>query len=226
MAVTDYSATPASNTSLAGIGLGESAMAVGNINNAIRQLMADIASGITGGLFYTTPAAGGTFSVPVPATGMTARTSSGAASGVSETAANKIMVSTFDFDQTTDEFVQFAIDMPESWNESTVTAKFVWTATTTGNVVWGLQGVAISDDDVLDAAFGTAQTVTDGVTAANDLMITAATSAITLGGSPAAGDRVVFQVYRDADNGSDTLAADAKLLGVRLYVTTNDADDV
>jgi hypothetical protein len=79
--------------------------------------------------------------------------------------------------------------------------------------------------DALDAAFGTAQTVTDGVTAANDLMISAATSAMTIAGSPAEGDTVVFQVYRDADNGSDTLAADAKLLSVVLSLTTNAVDD-
>ena len=115
--------------------------------------------------------------------------------------------------------------MPKSWNESTVTAQFYWTATTTGDAVWGCRAVALSNDDALDTAFGTAQTVTDSVTAANDLMISAATSAITIGGTPAEGDMVVFEFYRDADNGSDTLAADAKLIGVKLNITTNAADD-
>jgi hypothetical protein len=85
--------------------------------------------------------------------------------------------------------------------------------------------VAISDDDVLDAAFGTAVTVTDTVTATTDLMISAETSAVTIAGTPAENDMVVFQFYRDASNGSDTVAADAKLLWVRLYITTNAATD-
>ena len=78
---------------------------------------------------------------------------------------------------------------------------------------------------MLDAAFGTAVTVTDAVTAANDVMISAETSAITIGGTPAEGDIVVFQFYRDAASGSDTLAADAKLLSVKLFITTNAATD-
>lgn len=169
--------------------------------------------------------ANGTWSTPIMAGSMTARTTNGAASGSSETTTNKVMYGTLDFDQSTDEFAQFMFPMPPSWDEGTVTAQFLWTATTTGNVVWGIQGVAISDDDVVDAAFGTAQTVTDGVTAANDLMISSYTSAMTIGGTPAENDLVVFQVYRDADNGSDTLAADAKLIAVRLKFSTNAADD-
>jgi hypothetical protein len=56
------------------------------------------------------------------------------------------------------EYAQFMFPMPKSWNESTVTAQFIWAAPGgTGNVIWGIQGVAISDDDVIDAAFGTAQ---------------------------------------------------------------------
>lgn len=169
--------------------------------------------------------AGGKQTIPVMARAMTARTTSGAAQGTSETTTNKIMLATLDFDQSADEFAQFMVPMPKSWNEGTVTAEFLWSAGATGDVVWGIQGVAISNDDPLDAAFGTAQSVTDSVTAADDLMITAETGAITIGGSPAEKDLVVFQVYRDADNGADTLAADAKLIGIRLFVTTNAADD-
>jgi hypothetical protein len=91
--------------------------------------------------------------------------------------------------------------------------------------VWAIQGVAITDDDVFDAAFGTAQTVTDAVTATTDLMQSAFTSAITIAGSPAEGDLVCFQVYRDATNGSDTVTVDASLIGIRLNFTTNAADD-
>lgn len=168
---------------------------------------------------------GGEFMIPIMAAAMTPRTTNGAASGSIETSSNKIMLATLDFDQSTDEFAQFMMPMPKSWNEGTLSAIFVWTASATGDVIWGIQAVAISNDDPVDAAFGSAVTVTDSVTASGDLMESPETAAMTVGGTPAELDLVVFQVYRDADNGSDTLAADAKLIGVRLTITTNAADD-
>jgi hypothetical protein len=168
---------------------------------------------------------GGLFTLPVMASAMAPRISNGPSIGTSETATNKIMLRSLDFSPSADEFAQFMVPMPKRWNEGTVTAEFIWTATATGDVVWAIQGAAISNDDVLDAAFGTAQSVTDGVTAANELMTSAVTGAITLGGTPAEKDLLVFQVFRDADNGADTCAVDAKLIGLRLFFTTNAADD-
>lgn len=168
----------------------------------------------------------GKHTIWIPAGAITPRITNGAALGVIETTTNKIMVRTLDYDPATAEYGQFSIRMPKSWDEGTVTAYLVWSnASGTGNVVWGVQAVAISDDDVLDAAFGAAQTVTDGVTAAGDLMQTAETPAITIAGTPATADMVIFQVYRDAANGSDTLAVDARLHGVAIIYTTDAGND-
>ena len=170
----------------------------------------------------------GTETIYVPAGAMTARTTNGAAAGTVESTTNKVMQSTLDFDQTTAEYAQFAVRMPKSWNASTVTAVFVWTAnsTSTNSAVWGIQGVSIGNDETIDTAFGTAQTVTDANTAtAYQAHHSAATSAMTIGSSPAAQDWVVFQVYRDASNGSDTLAVDAMLLGVTLNFTSSASTD-
>jgi hypothetical protein len=163
----------------------------------------------------------------IPAGAMKARTTGGAAAGTVETTTNKVMLQTLDFDAATAEYAQFAIRMPKGWNESAVTAYFLWSSAVSGTnaVVFGLQAVALSDDDALDAAFGTAQTVTDAQTAQGDMMQTAETSAITVAGTPAAGDWVVFQVYRNAASGSDTLAGDARLHGVVVIYTTDAAND-
>lgn len=166
-----------------------------------------------------------TWDMPIMAAAMSARATSGAAPGLTETTTNKVMVPTMDFDKDTDEFAQIMVPMPKSWDEGTITVQFLWTATTTGTVIWAAQAVALSDDDALDTAFGTAQTVSDAVTAAGDLMVSSYTSAITVAGSPADNDVVVLQVYRDADDGSDNLAADAKLIGVRVRYTTSTKDD-
>jgi len=156
----------------------------------------------------------------VPAGAMVSRTTLGPSAGTTESTTNKVMSKTFDFDQTNNEFAQFTVAFPKSWDLGTVTAQFFWKSTATGNAIFGLQGAAISDDDLTDTAFGTAQEVTDGVTATTDLMVSGATAAITIGGTPAAGDLVVFQVYRNAASASDTIAADVLLVGVKLFYTT------
>lgn len=165
----------------------------------------------------------------IPAAAMTARTTNGAASGSSEMSTNKQMYKTLDFDTSTQEFAQFAIHMPKGWNESTVTFQPVWShASTTTNfgVVWAVEGIALSDDDAGDAAFGTAQTSTDTGGTTNDIYIGPESSAITIAGTPAENDYVIFQVKRNVSDGSDTMAIDARLHGIKLLYTTNAATDV
>lgn len=165
----------------------------------------------------------GVHTIPVLASAMVSRTTNGAASGVTELATNDVMLSSKDFDQTTSEGVQFHVPMPKSWNESTITANFGWTAASgAGTVTWSLGCTAFGDDDAMDTAFGSAQSVTDTLLTANDLHITGTTSAITVGGTPAENDFVICQITRDI---SDTLNADAKLLWARVFVTLNAAND-
>lgn len=164
----------------------------------------------------------------VPAAAMISRSTNGAASGTIELATNKIMVKTMDFDTTTQEFVQFAVQMPKSWDLGTVIAQFVWShpATTVFfGAVWQLQGGAYADDDALDAALGTAQTATDTGGTTDDAYISPETAAITIAGTPAAEDYVIFQVARVPANGSDNLAVDARLHGIKIHYTTNAARD-
>jgi hypothetical protein len=153
---------------------------------------------------------------------MIARTTNGAASGTTELATNDVMLRTFDFDTTTSEAVQFMIAMPKSWNESTVTFQPIWTAASgSGGVVFEMAAVAFSDDDAMDAAMGTGQTSTDTLIAANDQHTGPESSAITIAGTPAENDLVCFQISRKVADASDTLAVDARLIGVRLFITTN-----
>ena len=54
-------------------------------------------------------------------------------------------IKVLDFDKDSDEFAQFAVAFPKSWNEGTVTfqAFFTATSTDTGTTAWGLSGVAL-----------------------------------------------------------------------------------
>ena len=90
---------------------------------------------------------------------------------------------------------------------------------------WSLAGLAVSDDDALDAAFGTAVVVTDTGGTTNDLYRTVESGAVTIAGSPAALDTVFFQVARVPSDAADTLAIDARLHGIVLFITTDAGND-
>ena len=165
---------------------------------------------------------GGSTNLWIAASQWIPRTTTGVGVDSTETTTNRQNFDQLLFDAATDEFAQALVVMPSNYNAGTVTGRFYWTASSgSGAVVWGLQGLAYSDDDALDTATGTAQTVTDTLLAANDMMISGATSAITIGGTPGANKAVQFQIYRDADAGGDTLAVDARLLGVEISYTSS-----
>ena len=196
-------------------------LAVGGTNNHVLTVDSTTATGLKWAA--VSASGGGSTNVWIPAAQWIPRTTTGCGIDSREQATNKINTDELLFDAGTDEFAQCMIVMPSNWNAGTITAKFHWTASagTSPNldVIWGLSGRAYANDDALDQAQGTAQTVTDTLTATNDLDISSATSAITLGGTAAAGNPVILEVYRDANAGGDTLAADARLLGVEISYT-------
>lgn len=165
---------------------------------------------------------GGSTNVWIPASQWIPRTTNGCGVDSTETTTNRQNFDELLFDPATAEYAQALVRMPSNYNNGTVTARFFWSSSSsTGSVVWGLQARAFADDDALDTAFGTAQTVTDTLLATGDMHISAATSAVTSGGTPAATTPLQFQIYRDATNGSDTLGSDARLLGVEISYTSS-----
>jgi len=191
-------------------------LSVAGKTGAVSLVAADVSGVMAQGLHTMFFAAGG----------ITPRSTNGPARNTIETTTNKINLALLDFDASTAEYAQIIVGMPKSWNAGTITAQFGWTAASgSGAVVWGIRGVAMSDDDVIDTAFGTAVTVTDTLTAVGDIMVSAATSAVTISNTPAKSDTVVFEVYRDAAAGGDTLAVDARLLWVKIFVTLDASTD-
>ena len=164
----------------------------------------------------------------VPASAMYPNTTSGCADVAQVELSNGPEIKTLDFDKDSDEFAQFAVAFPKSWNEGTVTFQAYFTAdsTNTGTVSWALNGVAIADNDSINTAFGTAVAPTAKAHSgtANDLDVTAESGAVTIAGSPSTDEEVFFQIQRDVSE--DSLTADAKLLGIKLFFTTDAANDV
>lgn len=139
-------------------------------------------------------------------------------------AANQPDIMTLDFDPTTQEYAQFSIAMPKKWDEGTITFVPYWShaATTTNfGVCWSLQAVAVSNDDTILTNFGTAQTSVDTGGTTNDMYMGPESSAITVGGTPQPEDMVFFRVSRVTGDAGDTMAIDARLHAVVVFVTTN-----
>ena len=160
----------------------------------------------------------------IPASAMLSAITSGPPSAHVETATNDINFMVLDFDATADEHAHFNIAFPKSWNLSTVTFQPIWTtlATNTNGVAWGLQAIALSDNDVGDTAWGSPVVVTDDAQgAANEILVSAESGAVTIGGTPALGDIVFFRIFRDVSDANDDMAEDARLIGVKLFFHTS-----
>ena len=168
----------------------------------------------------------GIHTIWIPASAMVAATTSGPASGQIEESSNAQNYATLDFDASADEYAHFQIAFPKSYNLGTVTYQVWWTTTgavTTG-VAWALQALARADNEAIDAAWGTAVVVTDDAQgAANELLVTAESSAVTTGAAD--DDLVFFRLFRDVSDANDDMTQDALLIGLKLFYTLDARDD-
>ena len=163
----------------------------------------------------------------VPAAAMYGATTNGADAQQVETTAGRPDMKVLDFDASTGEFAQFSVAFPKSWNEGTVTYQVYWTPSTTntGNCIFRLQGVSCGDSDTIDVTYGTAVSITDaGIGTVEDQQVSPVSSAVTI--KNAAVDKLTYlQLERDASVGTDTFTGDARVLGVKIFFTTDAAND-
>jgi len=159
----------------------------------------------------------------VPAGAFISTATSGAEIASREMATNDVNFAYAGFDTTTDEFAEFVWTMPKNWDAGTVKFTAHWTNTaglSTETVTLGLAGVAFANDDPLDTAYGTIVTVADTWIAQNDLHISPQSTAVTIAGSPVAGQQVHFKLSRDVS--ADNLTGDCDVLGIVLEYTVDD----
>jgi hypothetical protein len=161
----------------------------------------------------------------VPAPAMRPLTSGGC--GPLEDATSTNVISGMPFDATSSEGAYFWIALPKGWNEGTITGQFYTfnKAGGSGNFVFSLAGLAVSDDDSISGSLGTAQQVTDGILASYDVQIGPETAAITIAGTPATGDLVLLVAKRLPADAADTYGSDVYLAGVKLRLTTDTETD-
>ena len=168
----------------------------------------------------------GKHTIWVPAAAMYPNTTNGCAALAQVELSNGPELKVLDFDDGSDEFAQFTIAFPKSWNEGTITFQPFWTisATGTNTVAWQLQAVSFADNADQNTTFGTA-VATDAKAhsgTSGDLMVSAESGAVTV--KAAAADTVTyFQINRDTS--ADNHASDARLIGVKILYTVDAGND-
>lgn len=143
----------------------------------------------------------------------------GAVSGVLETTSDKVNFRTMDFDSDTIQYTSWQALLPADYDGGTVTYQVYWEHGAGGTdfaVIFTLQGVAFADGETLDLTFGTGVDVTDTGGTASMLYVSPESTAVTLAGTPAAGELAVFRLSRKASDGGDTLSIPARVLGVKI----------
>ena len=162
----------------------------------------------------------------VPAAAMYPETTNGCADLEQVELTNGPELKCLDFAADADDFAQFQVIFPKSWNEGTVTfqAFFTVTGTNTGTVAWGLAGRSYADSADINTAFGTQVVATAKAHSgtSNDLDVAVVSGAVTIAGA-AADCLTIFQIARDVT--ADTQTGAARLLGIKLFFTTDAAND-
>lgn len=131
---------------------------------------------------------------------------------VKETSTNAVCICRAGFPDDADSYGWWTMVTPSNWNGTIRVEKIVWSADagSAGDTVeWELAAVGGGDDDAIDAALGTAVSISDAVTAAGDRQVCGSGSSLTPAGSPSAGDELHFRLARDVSAG--TLAQTAYL---------------
>ncbi|HBX61353.1 MAG TPA: hypothetical protein DEG65_15700 [Methylophaga sp.] len=180
----------------------------------------------SGVLSFSTAKLVGKETIYVPAAAMYPNSTNGCADLEQVELSNGPEIKCLDFDASSDENAQFTVCFPKSWNEGTVTFQAFWTVTgtNTGTVAWGLSGGSMADDASINTAFGTNVVATAKAFSgtSNDMTVSAESGAVTIANA-AVNTMTYFQIMRDVS--ADSQSGDARLLGIKLFFTTDAAND-
>lgn len=162
-----------------------------------------------------------------PVSSLTAPAANAPASG--NLTAGNLTIGTKDYDASTREGLWGAFQAPKSWDLGNLTFQVDWghgNTSTNFGVTWGFRAAALTDgENIANATLGTQVNVSDTGGTQNFTYQTAISGNVTVGSSPAASALVVFELSREPGDGNDTLAVDAKLVGLTLLMNVSAAND-
>lgn len=130
------------------------------------------------------------------------------------------------FSPSVQQYAEFSIFWPKSWNVSNLSVQFVWsheTAASNFGVVWGIRSEYAANNSKYNDNFSSPVSVNDTGGVAYNLYVS---NEVSLPATGATADSIgYYQVLRAAGNGSDTLAVPALLHGLIIKYTVNAGDD-
>jgi len=149
----------------------------------------------------------------------------GAAPGFVELATNDVALPTFDFDDSTQEYVQCRLKVPADWDGNDITVKIEWTVATTPSgtgtdaVKWNLQTLPLANDEQMDAAWSTADTVTDtaNTTAGANKIYETAAFTVAAADVGTAGEMLFLRLSRHAGDAADEIVGDVKFISATFF---------
>lgn len=114
------------------------------------------------------------------------------------------------------ETAQWIVDFPADWNSSAnVILTPIWTAQSgSGTVHFDITGKLFNNDNALDTALSAIGDSEDTLITAGDLHIAPDTTGAAISPVSSGGNTAIIKVVRDS--GTDTLAATAQLIGIRI----------
>lgn len=135
-----------------------------------------------------------------------------------------------DFDASSYEYARVFLPMPKAWDLGPVDVRIGWAPAdaNAGNVVWAARASVINADDATSnfaIDFGGVASATSAAPGAMTELQVALLTDCTPSGTPAEGSLLSLLIARSATNGSDTYAADARLVFVEvLFGVTSNSD--
>lgn len=135
-----------------------------------------------------------------------------------ESATNDVNYKTLDFDATSQEYANFSLIMPTTWVTSgDLTFQVYWMAaggSVSETVQWELSARSYGDGISFDGAWSTPVAVSDTLIGTDLIHISAESTDMTPASTLSSPRLIQFRISR---NPADNLAADAKLLAIRLF---------
>jgi hypothetical protein len=170
----------------------------------------------------------------IPARAMIPRLSNGATYSYAETTTNKVVYQSLSFSNSSNQFAQFEISFPKSWDTTkNLSYKVVWShanteaAPTSWGVRWRMRAMGLATDANPDSSSWGAETIIDDNTSttstANTIQLSNASSDLVVSGA-ASNTITYFQIYREAGAGTSYIQSPVKLHGVHIYYNTNGSD--
>jgi hypothetical protein len=170
---------------------------------------------------------GGKHTIWVPSSAMTPLTTNGCSALTQvEMTAGRPELQVLDFAAGADDFCQFTVAFPKSWNEGTVTFQPFWTVTgtNTGTAVWELTGIGANDNYAIDSGYpsvsATGAKAHSGTS--NDLNVSDESGALTI--TNASVDSVTFFRLNLKTSASSQTGA-VRLIGLKLFYDINAGND-